>query len=291
MLPSTPLRLAALVIAAALALMACAPTSRTEPPRGDWEVGDVAAVRGTELRYLTLVGAEPSEPPATANARLARFLDEVGPAWRVPATIDVHVFPDRSTLRDLSGFDTNGRALLELDAVITIHAADAHEVAHLLTVPVERPLRLGGLWLEGIAMYYTWPEVYFDQSTLAERGLPPRLGAWYGASVHGNAQAAQASGELPALTPLAHGNRAWNALPDTLTYPAAGSFVTHLLGAGHADLERIAAFRAFLDDANRAVDTEGVLVSFERHMGLTLAQAETAWHAFLVDWDEAAARH
>jgi len=292
MRPEPPFRLTAVVmgIGIALALGACAPTSRTEPPRGDWEIGDVASVRGTELRYLTLVGTEASEPPATANARLAGFLDEVGPAWRMPETIDVYVFPDRTTLRDLTGFDTNGRALLDLDAVISIHAADAHEVAHLLTVPVERPLRVGGLWLEGIAMYYTWPKVYFDESTLAERGLPPRLGAWYGMTVHGNAQAARARGELPALTRLAHGNRAWNALPDTLTYPAAGSFVTHLLGAGHADLVRIAAFRAFLDEANRAVDTEGVLTAFERHMGLTLAQAETAWHAFLDDWDEAAAR-
>ncbi len=280
----------AVAIGGVLALAACAPASRTEPPRGDWEVGAVASVRGTELRYLTLVGTEPSEPPATATARLARFLDEVGPAWHMPDTIDVYVFPDRATLRDLTGFDTNGRALLELDAVITIHAADAHEVAHLLTVPVERPLRLGGLWLEGIAMYYTWPEVYFDEATLAERGLPPRLGAWYGLTVHGNAQAALARGELPALAPLAHGNRAWNALPGALTYPAAGSFVTHLLGAGHADLARIAAFRGFLEDANDAVDGEGVMASFELHMGVTLAQAEAAWHAYLADWDEAAAR-
>ncbi len=289
----SPLRLAtsAIAVVTALSLAACAPTARTEPPRGDWEVGDVASVHDTELRYLTIVGVEPTEPPVTANARLAAFLEEVGPAWRMPETIDVYVFPDRATLRDLTGFDTNGRALLELDAVISIHAADAHEVAHLLTVPVERPLRLGGLWLEGIAMYYTWPEVYFDEATLAERGLPPRLGAWYGMTVHGNAQAALARRELPALAPLAHGNRGWNALPDTLTYPAAGSFVTHLLGAGHTDLARIAAFRAFLEDANRAVDAEGVLASFERHMGLTLAQAEGLWHIFLADWDEAAARH
>jgi hypothetical protein len=199
MRPPTPLRLATAVvgIVTALALTACAPAARTEPPRGDWELGAAASVRGTELRYLTLVGTEPSEPPAAATARLAGFLDEVGPAWRVPDTIDVYVFPDRATLRDLTGFDTNGRALLELDAVVSIHAADAHEVAHLLTVPVERPLHLGGLWLEGIAMYYTWPEVYFDEATLAERGLPPRLGAWYGASVHGNARSARRAASCP----------------------------------------------------------------------------------------------
>jgi hypothetical protein len=292
MRPPAPLHLATLAvgIVASLSLTACAPTSRTEPPRGDWEVGAVASVHGTELRYATLVGVVPGEPPATANARLAGFLEEVGPAWHMPETIDVYVFPDRATLRDLTGFDTNGRALLDLDAVISIHAADAHEVAHLLTVPVGRPLRLGGLWLEGIAMYYTWPEVYFDEVTLAQRGLPPRIGAWYGLTVHGNARAARADGELPDLAPLVHGNRSWNALPDALTYPAAGSFVTHLLGAGHTDLARIAAFRAFLDDANRAADAAGVLAAFERHMGLTLTQAETAWHAFLDEWDEAAAR-
>ena len=282
-------RIARAVVAVVATLLACAPSTQDRLPRGEWEVVASGLVHGTELRYLTLVGAAYGEPAAPALGRLLGFLEEVGPAWRMPERIDYYAFPDRETLRALTGWDTHGRAILAHDATVSIHAADAHEVMHVLTVPTARPLRLSALWVEGIAMYYTWPEVYFDAATLAERGLPPRLGAWYGRTVHGNAQEARANGELPALTQLVHGNQVFFALPDGITYPAAGSFVTHLLGAGHTDLARIAAFRAFLDDANAAADTAAVLAAFERRMGVTLADAEAAWHAFLDGWDEAAA--
>lgn len=280
---------AAFALCCVAALAACAPSTQDRLPRGDWEVAASGVTHGTELRYLTLVGAAYEEPAAPATQRLLHFLDEVGPAWRMPERIDYYAFPDRETLHALTGWDTNGRAILAHDATVSVHAADAHEVMHVLTAPTARPLRLASLWLEGVAMYYTWPEVYFDAATLSERGLPPRLGAWYGKTVHGNAREARENGELPALTPLVHGNRAFTALPDGITYPAAGSFVTHLLGAGHADPARIAAFRAFLDDANRAADTSAVLEAFERHLGLSLADAEAAWHAFLDGWDEATA--
>lgn len=163
-------------------------------------------------------------------------------------------------------------------------------MAHLLTVGPDRPLRLAGFWLEGIAMYYTWPEVFFDAATLAERGLPPRIGAWYGLTVHGNAQRTRAAGELPALRPLVPGDREFRALPDGVTYPMAGSFVTYLLGPGHADLERIAAFRVFLTEANTSSDTAAVESAFARHLGISLGEAEAGWHGFLDAWDEAAAR-
>lgn len=286
---ASPARLA-LVAILLVALGGCAPGSQGRPPRGDWQVAARGVAHGTELRYLTLVGVDPVEAPEPAAARLLAFLQEVGPEWRLPPTIDYYAFPDRATLKALTGFDTNGRALLDLGATISVHAADAHEVTHLLTTPTARPLRLASFWMEGAAMYYTWPEVFFDAETLAARGLPPRLGAWYGQTVHGHAQAARASGELPALAPLVHGNQAFRALPDGLTYPAAGSFVTHLLGPGHADPARIAAFRAFLDDANAAASEAAVLAAFERHLSTTLAEAEAAWHAFLDAWDEAAAR-
>jgi hypothetical protein len=106
--------------------------------------------------------------------------------------------------------------------------------------------------------------------------------------VHGNAQLARAAGELPALRPLVHGNQAFRALPDGVTYPAAGSFVTYLLGAGHADPDRIAAFRAFLAEANAASDADEVEGAFTRQLGLSLDEAEADWHDLLDGWDEAA---
>jgi len=282
-------RIVLAVVVTAATLLACAPSTQDRLPRGEWEVVASGFVHGTELRYLTLADTAYASPAEPALGRLLGFLEEVGPAWRMPERIDYYAFPDRETLRALTGWDTHGRAILAHDATVSIHAADAHEVMHLLTAPTARPLRLSALWMEGIAMYYTWPEVYFDAATLSERGLPPRLGAWYGRTVHGNAQEARANGELPALTQLVHGNQVFFALPDGITYPAAGSFVTHLLGAGHSDLPRIAALRAFFDEANAAADTAAVLAAFEQHMGESLVDAEAAWHAFLDGWDEGAA--
>jgi hypothetical protein len=183
-------------------------------------------------------------------------------------------------------WDLTGRAVLERDAVVSLYAADAHEVAHLLTAPRGRPLRLAHFWLEGIAMYYTWAEVYFGEEELARRGLPRSIGVWSGRTVHAWAQEAHRRGELPALTPLVHGNRSFRSLDDALAYTAAGSFTTFLLGPGHRDLARVAAFRAFLDDANTATDVTEVRAAFARHLGLGLGAAEAAWHDFLAGWAE-----
>ncbi len=177
-----------LCLACVAALAACTPWPQSRLPRGDWEVTAGGTVHATDLRYLTLVGAAYDEPAAPAAERLLRFLDEVGPAWRMPEHITYYAFPDRETLQALTGWDTNGRAILAHDATVSVHAADAHEVMHLLTTPAGRPLRLANFWMEGVAMAYTWPEVYFDAATLSERGLPPRLGAWYGLTANGPRQ-------------------------------------------------------------------------------------------------------
>ena len=273
-----------LPLVALLLVAACAPGAREPLPRGAWE----EAAHGAHVRYLVPAGMAPVEKPDDAVARLEGFLADVGPDWRVPERIDYYAFPDRDTLRDLTPWDSTGRALLRHDAVVSIYAADAHEVAHLLTAPPERPLRLANFWLEGIAMYYTWAEVYFGEDEGRERALPQRIGVWRGRSVHAWSSGALARGDLPALPPLVHGNRAFGALDDGLTYPAAGSFTTFLLGPGHEDRERIAAFRAFLADANVADSLAGVRAAFETHLGLPLDEAEAAWHDFLRHWDEAA---
>ena len=273
-----------LSLVALLLMGACAPMLREPLPSGAW----AEAAHGAHVRYLVPAGRVPIEAPDDAVARLEAFLADVGPDWRVPERIHYYAFRDRDTLRALTPWDSTGRALLRHDAVISIYAADAHEVAHVLTAPPERPLRLANFWLEGIAMYYTWAEVYFGEDELKERALPRRIGVWRGRSVHAWSQDALAGGDLPALSPLVHGNRAFDALDDGLTYPAAGSFTTFLLGPGHEDRERIAAFRAFLSDANVADSPAGVRAAFEDRLGVPLDDAEAAWHDFLRRWDEAA---
>ena len=261
-------------------LIACAPSPLATLPGGEWEL----AAQGPTVRYLVRPGHEPVEDPEVALARLEAFLADVGPAWYVPAELRYFAFADRETLRADTGWDITGRAILDRDAVVSIYAADAHEVAHILTAPHGRPLRLANFWLEGIAMYYTWPEVFFGEDGAGDR--PRRMGTWHGRSVHDWTQTALQAGELVPLERLVHGNAAWGQLDDGVSYPLAGSFVTHLLGPGHRDLERIAALRAFFDEANAAADRTAVLDAFERHLGLPLAEAEAAWLEFLAEWDE-----
>ena len=275
------LLLAALLAAlSAVLLAACAPNPLTTLPRGDWEL----VASGRVVRYYVLRGQQPVEPPAPAVARLETFIADVGADWYVPDELHYYAFPDRETLRAKTGWEATGRAILDRDAVVSIYAADAHEVAHVLTAPHGRPLRLANFWLEGIAMYYTWPEVYFGADV---GGRPIGMGTWYGRSVHAWAQEAQAAGELPAIVDLAFDNRAWRELDDGITYPMAGSFTTHLLGPGHSDRERIAALRAFFDEANAAGSLDTVLDAFERHFEVPLDSAEAAWLSFLTEWDEA----
>lgn len=269
-----------LIALSAAVLVACAPNPLTTLPRGSWEL----VASGPTVCYYVLRDEEPVAAPAAAVARLEAFLADVGPAWYVPDELHYYAFPDRETLRAKTGWEATGRAILDRDAVVSIYAADAHEVAHVLTAPHDRPLRLANFWLEGVAMYYTWPEVYFG----ADAGdRPIRMGTWYGRSVHAWAQEAQAAGELPPLVDLVFDNQVWSTLEDGRSYPMAGSFTTHVLGPGHRDLQRIAALRAFFDDTNTAGSVDAVLDAFEHHFGVPLDSAEAAWLSFLTDWDEA----
>lgn len=275
-----------LAIAAAFALLGtqpgCAPNPLATLPPGDWQL----VASGPTVRYYLLRDTAPVEEPSSAVARLEAFLADVGGDWDVPDELHYYAFPDRGRLREATGWDMTGRAILDRDAVVSVYAADAHEVAHVLSAPRGRPLRLASLWLEGIAMYYTWPEVFFPPDEA--RGRPHRIGTWHGRSVHAWAQTALAQGQLPPLRSLAHDNSVWRTLDDALTYPLAGSFTTFLLGPGHSDSARIARLRRFFDEANAARSSDEVLRAFERSFGAPLADLERDWHTFLTTWDEAA---
>ncbi len=273
---------AAFATALALLLTACTPNPLSTLPKGDWQL----VASGPTVRYYKLANSGPERDPEVAVARLESFLADIGPQWRVPDELHYYAFADRETLRAKTGWDMTGRAVIDRDAVVSIYASDAHEVAHVLTAPPGRPLRLANFWLEGIAMYYTWPEVYFGEAGVD--GRPIRMGTWQGRSVHAWAQDAHLAGDLPPLTDVVHGNRSWGALDDGVSYPMAGSFTTYLLGPGHQDHERIAALRSFFDDANEARSAAEVALAFAHHLGVTLADAEVAWLAFLEGWDEAA---
>jgi len=252
-------------------------------PEGQWTL----AAETDQLRYHVLADeTEAPEEVLAAVDRLEEFIDLLAPLWGFAEDrrIDYYRFPSRQAVGELTGVATNGRALAEEGVVHSIQLADAHEVAHVITM---KPLPHSGrnvanLWLEGIAMYYTWPSVYYTQEELDEAGMyTEKLGAWHGASVHEQSSRLLEQGKLPALEPLAHGNRVFDRLDTGRTYPAAGSFVTFLIGAAHEDLEALESFRQFVAQADKARAEQATLDAFERAFGRPLSEWEEAWRAFL----------
>jgi hypothetical protein len=226
-------------------------------PRGEWRV----AAESEHVRYLVSGEVEASRAEIDAAMdRLEGFIWVLRELWPVPAgsIVEYYHFSSRDELRARTGRDVNGHAVLDRWIVHSIHRADAHEVAHLFTAPVERPLRVGNFWLEGMAMYYTWPSVYYDPGAV-DLPFEARLGAWHGRS---------------------------DALPQEVSYPAAGSFVTFLVSAAHQDREALTRLANFLRQANRAISTAEVERLFRTAFERSLADVETAWRGFIESWDE-----
>lgn len=88
------------------------------------------------------------------------------------------------------------------------------------------------------------------------------------------------AGELFPLDPCVHDDRYFNTLNVQDSYPAAGSFVTFLLGPVHTDPQALERFRAFLAGINEACSGETVRERFLEIYGITLEEMEASWHQF-----------
>lgn len=236
--------------------------------------------------------AELADPQRVAAAleRLEWFWEFVAPVWDYPHYNRISYYKHSSPedLEESTGRCTNGLAILSKSIVHSINYADAHEVAHLFTTRrlfcLFNCCRLSTFWLEGIAMYYSWPLVYYcsDSNHLHEF----RMGTWYGKSVHHYAQNRLNEGKLLSIGPCIYKNDHFETVDAMCSYPAAGSFVTFLLGPGHSDLEAVERFKGFFRRINRASSEEEVAQIFEEVFGSPLEEIEAAWHKFLLEWQE-----
>jgi hypothetical protein len=257
---------------------------KLEVPGGEWAV----LGESDHFEYLGLKEHQGTEKGLTAQ-EVQRALECLETLWAIaqptwnysaPAKVRYFKFASREDRQRLAGVDGNGEAFVGSGIVHSVFLTDPHETAHVLTVPREVPY-LAPFWTEGIAMYYTQPK--FTTTPIYQAGI----GAWHGKTVHYWAQKYLQDGTLPELSPLAAGSRAFRALPESVGYPVAGSFLNFFLGD---DLQRMGQFKRFLSEALQTSEAERVLAAFRVEFGLELAQAEAQWRTFLQTWDESAVK-
>ncbi len=225
-----------------------------------------------------------------ALKRLEWFWEFVAPLWDFPEDLRISYYKHASCeeLRKTTGRCTNGLAMLNKGIIHTVNLADSHEVSHLLTTQNlfcnYRTCRLSNFWLEGIAMYYTWPLVYFC------RGDNPLheylIGTWYSRTVHCHAKGLLEAGKLPEIRSSIYGNGYFDSLDVMESYPAAGSFITYLMGPAHIDMEAFEVFKEFIHRINTARSDVEVEHIFLELFGASLEETESSWHRFLQDWCE-----
>ena len=237
--------------------------------------------------YLEDQGID-TQKAACALERLEWFWELVAPVWDFPGDkrIAYYKHASREDLKEATGRDTNALAFLNRYTVHTINYADAHEVSHLLTTQFlfcrYRSCHLSLFWLEGLAMYYTWPLIYFcEGENILHQSL---LGTWQGRTVHCHARDLLAEGNLLEVGPCIYEDSYFKSLDIQASYPAAGSFITYLLGPAHVDPEAFENFKIFLAGTNQARSEEEVREIFAEVFGAPLEEVEASWHQFLRDW-------
>ena len=246
-------------------------------------------IRSDHFDYYYKADRDPfPERVPIALERLEWFYDTVAPLWDYPENIRItyYRYPSREDLTAATGRDVNGFAVLNRATVHTISLADAHEVAHLFTTQklfcLFNNCSLSTFWMEGIAMYYTWPLVYYCE--LHNTIHQCHIGTWYGKTIHCYSRDLLLKGELMAIGPCIYGNDHFETVGYRCSYPAAGSFITFLLGPGQSNPEQIEKMKAFFQHINFARSHEEVADAFNEIFGSTIEEVEADWHKFLKDW-------
>lgn len=257
-------------------------------PKGEWlKLGET-----DHFIYYSLAENQLTQDEVNnALQRLEEFWDEVAPVWAYPGKLKVRYFKfkNRDQVKELTGRYVNGKAILSENIVHSIQFSDAHEVAHLFStqhvITTGDQVKIANFWLEGIAMYYTWPWVYFGKDH-PDLSIKKSIGVWGKQTVHHHAQTYLNEASLPKLTPLIYKNYNFDDLDDQLSYTTAGSFITYLVGESQSDLEGLQKYKELLYRLNQCNSEAEVLTTFHEIFGKPFTVAEAEWIEYLKTWDE-----
>ncbi|MCX7783791.1 MAG: hypothetical protein N2318_09145 [Meiothermus sp.] len=181
----------------------------------------------------------------------------------------------------VTGQPVKGIAIPSTSSIYSIYPCHVHELVHLFTLPTDF-WHVDSFWVEGIAMYYTWPYLIreISQSTCIYEAA---VASYEGYSVHYWAQKYLRENSLPSIALLINGNAWFDRLDEVHSYPVAGSFVAFLLDGLPTTPQQ---FKQFLELAASARTQAELLAAFQQVFGLSLGTAEVRWHRFLQGWNE-----
>lgn len=155
----------------------------------------------------------------------------------------------------------NGWADVEVPAIHSIYGYHSHEAVHVYTYVVGRPT---DYFNEGMAMAWSVDPLGGD--------MTPR---WNNVPIHELARRARQGGGLHAVATIATTD-AFRSIPDGEGYPQAGSFVRFLCDRYGVD-PVLELFRR----GSREDSLSSVRAAFRHAFGMSLGDAERAWHEFL----------
>jgi hypothetical protein len=178
-----------------------------------------------------------------------------------PRRLQYRKYRDRSHMQRVTGQLTNGWADPAAWTAHSIWTWDAHEAVHVYTAVIGRP---SDSFNEGIAVALS-----MDPSTGRFVSL------WNNTPIDDVARSLQRTGTLPAIPAIVE-TEAFRRLPEQTSYPAAGSFVSHVLRTSGMD-----AMRTFFQSGSRADTQAGIASRFSEAFGVSLSDAEASWRAFL----------
>ncbi|MFW5992097.1 MAG: hypothetical protein ACOCQN_02790 [Halanaerobiaceae bacterium] len=221
----------------------------------------------------------------SALKRLENFCEEIV----IPAEdkIKYYKFRDKEQMKRLTGRSVTGKAFIGSNIVHSIYYSDAHEVAHIITTshleaPENTRVNISNFWLEGIAMYYTWPRYYYGE----EAEIQSSIGVMEGESVHNHAKKRLEQNELPDVKQFIYRNQEFDDLNNVTSYTAAGSFVTYLLGRAQSDPEVIEKYLDFFAEVVKCNSESEVLTVFANVFNKDFDLVVEEWKEYLKDWDE-----
>lgn len=174
-------------------------------------------------------------------------------------------YTGRGQMEQVTGNSTNGFAEPEVNAVHSIFERDGHEAIHVYSARVGRP---SDFFNEGLA-------VALNTEPFVEPFAPP----WNGMHVHSVAKDRCAATILcPALTSII-ATDGFRDFPESTTYPLAGSFLLYLI-----EQDGIGPMLQFFGAGSRDQSRGRIENNFQAAWGMSVAEAEAAWRAFLVSW-------
>jgi hypothetical protein len=179
----------------------------------------------------------------------------------MPSRLQYNKYRDRNHMQRVSGQLTNGWADPAAFTAHSIWNFDPHEALHVYTALIGRP---SDFFNEGIAVALSFDPLAGRFTSL-----------WNSAPIDEIARGLLRGGAMPALASMTE-TTAFRRLSEQTSYPAAGSFVSFMLG-----VRGMAATQTFFRTSSRQ-DAQATIESrFSDAFGLSLSEAEVRWRSSL----------